>query len=194
MNSSDSGQLPIRSVADVPTVSECGLRGGFAFQWNRRQLIRRVIGGAMALSLTSLSVLPPSRRAYATHVGSEGYEIGPVRAYPNNGGCPPASRPSGSCHPACGPSRVCGGASFGPCCVQPGHHRAGYHKHNAAYPNYRLRPNECDSAHPDWDGWLWRVGSCGGCRRTTFRCHDGFARISGVWRNRICRVVTRCAV
>lgn len=192
MHSSDSVQPAVLSLADVPTVGECGLGGGLAFQWNRRQLLRRVAGAAMALSLTTLSQLPTARRAYATHVGSEGYEIGPVSAYPNNGGCPPASRPSGSCHPACGPSPVCGGASYGPCCVQPGNHRAGYHKHNSAYPSYRLRPNNCTGEHPDWDGWRWRTGSCGGCNPTTFRCHDGYTLISGVWRNSICRVVTGC--
>lgn len=194
MNSSDSVQLSVGSVSDVPTVAECGISGRLAFQWDRRQLFQRVAGGAMALSLTSLSLLPTARRAYADHVGSGGYHIGTVSAYPSNGGCPPGSRPEGSCSPACGPSTVCGGASYGPCCVQPGNHRAGYHKRNVEYANYWLRPNECDpGGHPGWDGWLWRVGACGGCSTTTFRCHDGEMLVSGVRRNSICRVVTGCS-
>lgn len=170
-----------RVASDLPVVSPRSTRG-LSFRWNRRQLLRRAFGGAVALGLVSLSYVPPARRAYASHSGNFGYRI--------KQNCPGANEDD-QCNPGCSPSPVCGGMSDGPCCVESGH-KEGWHKANGC--EWKLRPGECTNDGTK-DGWKWSQGSCGVCDQgLTYRCHDGFACNAncGSCDNRICRHVTFC--
>jgi hypothetical protein len=175
------------SIEDVPSVEGCTLGRGHTLSWNRRQLLQRIFGGAVAVSLLSLSVLPPARRAYASHAGSPGYQI---KGLP----CPSYAA-NHNCTPGCGDSTVCGHVTGGHCCInQVTRHRYGWHKHNSAYPRYKLRPNECVSG-TGWDGWVWKTDEpCGVCfYGVRYRCHDGWWRNrSGTWVKRICRTSLYC--
>lgn len=175
-----------RSIAELPSVSSSGL-GRFSLNWNRRQLLQRAVGGAVALSLMSLDLLPPARRAYADHVNTEGYRI---KELP----CPDYA--SGhNCNPGCGPSHVCGSGNNGPCCVGAFQHQTGWHK-DGPHCEWRLRKNECVSG-TGWDGWKWAFGgSCGCCGGgIKYRCHDG-KRVNEndctMTSKTICRAVLEC--
>lgn len=173
-----------RSISELPSV-DGDSRGGVFSSWNRRQLLQRTFGGAVALSLTSLNLLPPAQRAYATHLGSEGYHI--------KDGCG-GDFGSTDCTLGCGPSNVCGNMSGGPCCVtEAGAHQQGYHRANGR--EWQLRPNQCVPG-TGWDGWKWNYpNQCGCCRGgITYRCHDG-KNCDSSGNNcvpRVCRWVVDC--
>jgi len=158
----------------------------------RRQFIRRVLIATMAFSVASIAKLPPARRAFAGHAGTndEGYEI--------LGSCP--SYASGhNCHyhtgaRGCGPSAVRKAACHytPPDCCGGVHPHEGWHRRDTA--EWALRPNQC--AGGEWDGWNWRyAGKCGHCGDgITYRCHDGYRwpRDNTRRLKTICRGVVEC--
>lgn len=190
------------NLEDLPKADDSEFRGLKSLLVDRRQLFGRALGGAVALSLTSVNLLPPARRAYASHTnggGAYGYRIAAQSNWPNHGGCPPASRPSASCSRGCAPSKICGtNVSDGPCCVPPGFHKFGYHKHASfsSGNDWKLRPSQCTTSPSFTDGWLWKFnGSCGCCKGgIKYRCHDGW-RLNSDGSNcckRICRHTVSC--
>lgn len=139
----------------------------------RRPNRRTVLGGALAagtgIGMAVLGVFPPARRAMA-----EGYDI--------LNSCPSYAA-SHDCSPGCGPSPVCAD-----CCVPVPYLNAGYHKDNATFVGYALRPNECFSG--TYDGWIWKYAqACAGCGAAgvTWQCHDGWKWNGSAWGKTICR-------
>lgn len=160
----------MHSFSEVPAVDPTALsNGGGLGGWlggsNRRQLFKRTMGAAVGMSLLSLSYLPPGRRAFASHVGTNGYQIKDFCG--NDYGWT-------NCSPGCGPSNVCGGVSGGPCChTESNSHYRGWHRNGGK--SWKLRPNQCVPG-TGWDGWKWRYSSsCGCCKGgIKYRCHDGY--------------------
>lgn len=148
-------------------------RGRFPWLIDRRQFIRATIGMGMSAGIMALSVFPAARRARASHVGSEGYEI----YIPNNlRNCDLGPSGPGTCAEPCGPSKI---HTFA--CHPDQDHKAGYHKDTG---DWALRPNRCDGTtglDPDADGWRWEPAAVcpGGCDPAQFRCHDGWHRHAG---------------
>lgn len=175
---------PERSLSDLPAVDEGGF-GSLSLPWSRRQFVRRTFAGAVALSLASLGVLPPARRAYADHEGSSGYQIKSSCGYGYDYGCL-----------GCGDSHVCGLESDGPCCVPPGNHREHWHKDEGfGGGNYRIRHNKCIPGNDYFDGWKWDFSqTCGVCRGGRLRCHDGWRLDDNGNRaeETICRATVQC--
>lgn len=173
------------SFAALPSVAHHdGARSARAA--HGRPILRRAFVGAVGLSLLSLDLLSTKRRAYAGHVGSDGYQI---KALP----CPDYAGDH-NCNPGCGPSHVCGGGGSGPCCHPPADHKVDWHKDGPSC-SYRLRKDAC--APGGWDGWRWAFsGSCGCCGGgLTYRCHDG-KRFNpdncAFVQNTICRATVTC--
>jgi hypothetical protein len=115
-----------------------------------------------------LGLLPPARRALATHAGDQGYQIDQVCDAPYDG----------PCGDPCGPSVTCSSETGWQCCVtDSSNHFFGWHKNGGAGAVFQLRPNECvgSTSTPGtaWDGWAWHVPNCNGCNDVKFRCHDG---------------------
>lgn len=178
------------SLSDLPRADGGGGLGTLSLPWNRRQFLGRAFAGAVAISLASLDVLPPSRWAYADHEGTSGYHIKPLP-------CPDYASDHG-CYPGCGDSHVCSGTD-GPCCVPTGDHKFGWHKGRGyGGGNYDIRHNECipPKGEHRWDGWKWKLdGGCGFCDRgITYRCHDGWeVEPNGTFGQKlICRHVVQC--
>lgn len=151
--------------------------------WNRREFLRTAGATAVAVGLASVGILPPARRALASHGGTNGYQIKPLP-------CPGYAGPH-NCNPGCGDSEVDARS-----CVSSGHkkgwHRAGC---NSAWGfKWKLRKDWCVSG-TGWDGWLWSYDStCGCCSSVTFRCHDGWRCNSNCAScvRTICRWKTAC--
>jgi hypothetical protein len=161
MRDANSDMQTYRSISELPTVTEGALGRAFT-GWNRRQLLRRTLAGAVGLSLASLGLLPPARRAYAHHAGTDGYQIKPLP-------CPPYASDH-NCSPGCGPSKKCRNQH---CCnTNPSSHFFGWYRRQGR--KWKLRKGQCWGS--DWDGWRWAVaGSCGCCGGgLTYRCHDGY--------------------
>lgn len=174
-----------RSIAELPSVDRSGV-GHLSMNWSRRQLFRRAFTGAMAVSLMSLDLLPPARRAYADHVGTDGYQIKDLP-------CPDYA--SGHNCKGCGDSHICGNSSSGPCCVPGGEHRTDWHKAGPSC-TWRLRKNGCVD-ETGWDGWKWAFGGdCGCCGGgVKVRCHDGYQFNPDdctMVRKTICKAVLAC--
>jgi hypothetical protein len=135
------------------------------FSWNRGQFLRAAAGTAVGVGLASLGVFPPARRALASHIGTNGYEIKPLP-------CAALQGPD-TCSVPCSPSTIYPNACF----TDSSNHYVGYHRHGCslAYTRaWRLRQNQCVKDVPTWDGWNWSEPSCGGCGTAVFRCHDGY--------------------
>jgi hypothetical protein len=129
--------------------------------WNRRDFVRMASATGIGLGLASLGVFPPARRAYASHVGSDGYQIKPLPC--------PGYAANHNCRPGCGDSPVVLAA----CQTDPSAHTYGWHRNTGC--RWKLRKNQCVSG-TGWDGWRWNFsGSCESCSNSiTFRCHDGW--------------------
>jgi hypothetical protein len=141
----------------APRLGLHGIEPTGALRSNRRRFLERCAAAGVAFGLGTLAQLPPARRAFASHVGNNPYEI---KSLP----CPSYAADH-NCSPGCGPS-----APSTNYCAPDGHW-AGYHR-NAGL-EWKVRPNEC---YGGWaDGWRWSYGSCGQCSRNiTRRCHDGW--------------------
>jgi hypothetical protein len=139
--------------------------------WNRGQFLRATAGTGMAIGLASLGIFPPARKALASHVGSEGYEIKPLPCPSGHGG--------DTCAVPCSPSTIYPNA----CYTDPGNHFVGYHRHGCTIAftrAWRLRQDDCLDVPSDWDGWKWSESSCEGCGTAVFRCHDGYNCPTGI--------------
>jgi hypothetical protein len=143
----------------------------------RRSVLKTgiAIGGAVGLSV--LGLLPPARKALATHGVS--YEIKPLPCDNFQESLPL------TCAVPCGDSMIFSGA----CVLDTTHHRYGFHKDNA---NWNLRPNDCSNTANKWDGWKWAVSPCEGCHVVHFRCHDGWKVEPGNDIKSICKWNTFC--
>lgn len=156
-------------LQDIPSIETASVgRSSVRFQWplvswNRSQFLRAAVGTGMAIGVSSLGVFPPARKALASHVGSEGYEI--------RESC--AQDLDETCAVPCKPSMIYPNA----CYTDPGHHYLGWHRHGCTLAYgvaWRLRQNQCDPNYFDWDGWKWSVSNCENCSTAVFRCHDGY--------------------
>ncbi len=138
-------------------------RGSVTGMWTRRDFLKVVGATGVGVGLATLGVLPPARRALATHAGDQGYKI---RAECYNDY-------DRDCVEPCQPSPICAS-----CCQDDsGHHKYGWHRNTGEL--YRLRPDECTNNAPPNppdtpDGWKWERNSCCGCNSyMKWRCHDG---------------------
>ncbi len=180
------------NLADVPTFS--GARPATATfrtrprdtpfsSWSRRTFIKSTLAAGTGIGLATLGLLPPARKALASHSGTEGYQI---KTLP----CPSEqiSVYNPTCAEPCQPSDICAS-----CCVtNPSFHKYGWHKAGADDANYDLRPNVCtnDSGHTGKDGWQWDMSSCCNCNNyTKWRCHDGEHWTGSDWNETICKWV-----
>lgn len=132
---------------------------------SRGDFLRRVGVAAMGIGIASLGVFPPARKAFASHAGTDPFQI---KGLP----CP-SYADTHNCNPGCGPSPL----DFNGCQSDSSSHYYGWHRGNcSSYIGFkwRYRPNECITGQT-WDGWLWKhTGICGFCANTiTYRCHDG---------------------
>lgn len=181
------------SLSELPSIDEPPASGSrLTFAWplarrsSRRQFMRRAVALAISLSVTSIAQLPPARRAFAGHAGSNAEDGWEIADY-----CPTYAT-SHNCHytggRGCGPSNVRKDA----CIREIGHPHEDWHKRQL--PEWGLRPNGCDG--PKWDGWRWRYSDpCGPCRGgITYRCHDGWRwpRDPSRMNETICRALTDC--
>ena len=138
---------------------------------SRRGLLRAAFTTAMGVSLASVGVLPPARKAWA-----ETYYNIKSTCYAGYDG--PCSKP-------CCCSYYCT-----ECCITWSDPNKGFHINDGW--GYVLRPDECPSG-TDYDGWKWSVSSCNGCGTRRFRCHDGWKYSSGQWKRSICPWDLGCA-
>lgn len=142
----------------------------------RRSFLKGVAALSVGASLSVIGSLPPARAADPKDIRST---------------CPSAI--SGDCSPGCGPSAVCSDCcssctSNPNACICPRWHKQG----DATV--YKWRVNQCPSGSI-YDGWNWQVSVsyCAGCQVSiTYRCHDGYKKISGSWVPKICRSVVGC--
>lgn len=153
------------------------------FRLTRRRFIGAALGTGMALGLSTLTIFPSVRRAYAVH-GTQGYQIRTAEC---------TSGMDFNCRPGCGPTRRVR-RSF--CVTDSQQHTYGFHKNNRR--RWKLRPDQC-LKDTNFDGWLWQhlpTTSCEGCYNSiTFRCHDG-KRCNNQGRNcvnTVCRWRTACS-
>jgi hypothetical protein len=157
---------------DLPSIDAPPAGRGIKPLWRRRSFLRTVFLVATGASVQLVGLLPPARRALASHVGTNGYQIVT--------GCPQGY--SDSCADPCDVSPVCSD-----CCETSGHN-VGYFKNSGVYT---LRTNDCYPV-TIYDGWTWThnsgTGCCSGCKNPTFRCHDG--RKSGVAKT--CKWIITC--
>jgi hypothetical protein len=167
-------QPRVRRTSDWPVLS-----------WNRGQFVKASVGAAIGVGLASVGVLPPARRAFASHAGTAGYEIKPLPC--------PSYAADHNCSPGCGPSEVDSRACVG----SSSNHYYGWHRAGCASAygfDWKLRPNGCVSG-TGWDGWRWEYNAlCGCCTSVTYRCHDGY-RCNSSCANcsrTICRWITAC--
>lgn len=152
---------------------------------SRRDFVRALAATATGIGLATVGILPPARRALASHDSG-------TKIYTNtNGGpCGPGGYAENhNCSPGCGPSAVCSA-----CCKATGWHKGTVHNWSCeSGPTgtlcYLLRPDACTSADPDADGWLWNPsGSCPSCDGTNkWRCHDGYQQGAAGTITTICR-------
>lgn len=155
--------------ADLPSLERRPVNAGEPAEWRRRSFLRAALLVGTGVAVQMVGLLPPARRALASHVGTEGYQI--------VSGCPVGY--SDTCADPCDVSPPCAD-----CCVTSGH-EIGYFKNTGVY---QLRPNDCYPPGTG-DGWTWLFsGCCAGCKSPTFRCHDG--RKSGVAKT--CKWVINC--
>lgn len=154
-------EAPTPRAERVRSSSRASIAG---YQLGRRQALKAAATVGTSVGLMSLGVFPKAKEAAAACVGFLENKI--------SGPCPVNV---GNCSPACGPSMpyadACGSNN--------------YHKYTG---DYRNRPDQCNDV-AEADGWIWSgINCCGGpgCARR-YRCHDGCKRISGQWRNSICR-------
>lgn len=166
---SDNG--PVKTAPAPWTTKRLGL--------DRRELLRGAVGLGTAAGMAVLGVFPMARKAYA-----EGYDI--------LGSCP-SYADSHNCSPGCGPSQVCGLVSAGACC-QTNSGLPHWQFHKDADPIYLLRPNECYGGN--YDGWIWKYSAARGAacpHSITYRCHDGWTRVTQTtYAKSICRWTTAC--
>jgi hypothetical protein len=129
---------------------------GGGLRSDRRRFLARCAAAGIAFGLGTLAQLPPARRAFADHVGTNPYEI--MSSCNGQFG-------STNCNPGCGPSTP--SVNF---CAPDGHY---IHYHRRAGLEWKVRPNQCFGG---WaDGWRWAYGPCGSCpHNITRRCHDGW--------------------
>lgn len=196
-------------VHDIPTLLGPPPRGAPrvrrapALHWvkvTRRRFLQGAARLGISIGLSAIGLLPPARRALATHKLEDGSAS---KLYPwSTNGCPSYSfydsNPD-TCDQACGPSMIHGDA-----CFSSGTWR-GWHKDHTAGDGttWKLRPDEC--ASPDYDGWKWKVPRpCNGlagptCNNNSLhRCHDGWHNHGTAsapdWHRSICRRKTDCDV
>lgn len=157
-----------------------------ASPWPRRGFLKLVVATGTSAGMAALGIFPAVRQARAEHV--IGHYTQP--AYDILRSCPSYAS-NHNCSPGCGPSAICGSQN---CCNPSTHpHYPKLHRNNVNFGGiYALRPGQCASG--TWDGWLWSFNStsCAGCRAITWRCHDGWKKISGNWVKTICRHATSC--
>lgn len=143
----------------------------------RRRFLKGALGAGIGLGVASLQLFPLAPPAFAG-----GYDIYP---YENAGPCGTGgyARDHG-CNPGCGSSPVAGGYPNG-CgdgvCGECWHRCCGNLGPNGAI--HYLRPGQCVTGDPQWDGWRWRCSSS-----VLFRCHDGEVCWYGGCGPTICRI------
>ncbi|GAA2639058.1 hypothetical protein SMC26_40775 [Actinomadura fulvescens] len=145
--------------------------------WGRRGVLRSAVAIGTGLGISTLGLFPFAREASAAR---DGYQIlNRCPSYAGKHNCSPGCGPSPSCYDCC---RFTGRTT----CTRPGWFKVQRNK-------YKLRKNDCVRGK-GWDGWNWRYDKrCGCCRsNVTYRCHDGYKRIRGSWKPRICRTVIAC--
>lgn len=164
-----------RTIDHLPRVEDCALGRRVPangedsrWSWSRRGFLQRALGAATAMSLSSLAVLPPGRKALAGHTHTpvaDGYQMWEAA---QDGPCAPGGYAEGhNCNPGCGPSPVLSGG----CNTTGGH--TGWFKTEGC--KWALRNDQCWPG--GYDGWHWKITS--GCDYPcnsfkTYRCHDGW--------------------
>lgn len=147
----------------------------------RRSFIKGTIAAGVGFGLATVALLPPARRAFATH--GDGYEIKQLPCT--------SSHETDNCHPGCAPSTVYANA----CIEDSTNHNYEHHKANGC--TWTLRKDQCMSG-TTYDGWKWFFGdaNCGCCSEITYRCHDGWNCDSNCANcsKSVCRWVTACTL
>lgn len=160
-------------VHDIPTLLGPRPRGAPhvrrapALHWarvTRRRFLHVAAGLGISIGLSAVGLLPPARRALATHKLDDGSAS---KLYPwSANGCP-FSYDGDTCNEACGTSAIHGDACF------TSGTWAGWHEDHTAGDGttWKLRPDEC--ASPDYDAWKWKVPlPCNGLAGPT--CNSNF--------------------
>lgn len=144
----------------------------------RRTFLKAAGAAGTAVGLAALGVFPPARKAFASHVGTDGYQIKDLPCpddpfYDNNAPCD-----------LCGPSDNCPS-----CCIDnSSYHKYGWHKAGNDDPTYDLRKGDCVPNNDYHDGWKWDRSGCCGCNSyIKVRCHDGWKNTSSGWTPTICK-------
>lgn len=129
----------------------------------RRTFLRGAAVAGAGIGMAALGLLPPLRRAQASHAPA--YQIEPLPCYMSTW----YQSHGGTCNRPCGMSTIYPGS-----CIDgdPDGHNYGFHR--GPNQDWDLRPGECSTG--SWDGWKWKVHEgCGVCdQNTVFRCHDGW--------------------
>lgn len=167
-------QIP--SASRRPKGATTVRRHAVASRISRRSFIHGTVMATSAVVLAQLGRLPA---AFASHAGTQGYQIDPVTDGSHSSNCLQTTfyQSNHTCN-VCGPS-----TSYSDVCVKVSHY-IGYHRTGTVGGViYTLRQDDC--SHAGYDGWLWKTPStacctlcqggsnCGGFKNATIRCHDG---------------------
>lgn len=163
----------------------------------RRVFLTRAVGVGVGTGIALVGLLPPARRAGATHklVDGSASRILNFGTY----GCANVSfynfNVDSACNEACGPSDVHTSACF------TSGTWSGWHKDHTTGSTWTLRPDECAPEDDFADGWKWIVENPCGCSsgngRSQFRCHDGKhnhgTASNPIWHASICQKRINCS-
>jgi len=173
--------------ADEPPRGNPSKRGDIWFASagiTRRRFVQAAGATATGIGLAALGLLPTAKKAYASHAGTDGYQIKelPCPSYASSHNCS-----SDAPYHGCGDSTVYSAA----CVENSTYHTYGWHKGSAC--EWILRKDDCTSS--GHDGWKWDPGNCGLCCPVVYRCHDGYKRglqYCNILDRSICRHVVSC--
>jgi hypothetical protein len=153
---------------------------------NRRQFLRATAVTGMGVGMATIGLLPPARRAIASHQNEyKLFDDGPNNLCPNS--IDWYDNHGGNCDAPCGPSTIY------PHACNESDPRKHWHKDHSSNGDWALRPNVC--ASDGSDAWIWKVDrACGGCgNNTKFRCHDGYKDYQQAGQdNSICKAIVEC--